>query len=40
MLWNTFEKDLENLDRYHNPNFEAGSGITNMIAELLNYFNQ
>ena len=28
MLWNTFEKDLENLDRYHNPNFEAGSGIS------------
>ena len=28
MLWNTFDKDVDNLDRYHNPNFEAGSGIT------------
>ncbi len=28
MLWNTFDKDLENLDRYHNPNWEKGSGIS------------
>ena len=28
MLWNTFEKDLPDLDRYHNPRFEEGSGLT------------
>ena len=28
MLWNTFEKDVDFLDRYHNPHFEEGSGIS------------
>lgn len=28
MLWNTFEQDKEHLDRYHNPNYEPGSGIS------------
>ena len=28
MLWNNFEKDLPDLDRYHNPRFEEGSGLT------------
>ena len=28
MLWNTFEADKENLDRYHFPKFEQGSGVS------------
>jgi hypothetical protein len=28
MLWNTFEQDKEHLDRYHNPKWEEGSGLT------------
>ena len=28
MLWNTFEKDFEKLDRLHNPNYEPDSGLT------------
>ncbi len=28
MLWNTFDRDVADLDRYHNPNWEKGSGIS------------
>ena len=28
MLWNTFEKDFDKLDRLHNPNYEPDSGLT------------
>ena len=28
MLWNCFEKDFPKLDRYHHPNFEPNSGVS------------
>ena len=28
MIWNTFEKDFDKLDRLHNPNYEPDSGLT------------
>ena len=28
MIWNTFEKDFDKLDRLHNPHYEKDSGLT------------
>ena len=27
MLWNTFDADIEKIDRFHHPHFEEGSGL-------------